>query len=71
MRQAKTDLSSLLADVERGTEVIITRAGKPIARLVRFEPRARTRNLGIDRGIVSVSADFDAPLPGEVLEDFA
>jgi prevent-host-death family protein len=36
--QAKTDLSKLLARVEAGEEVVITRDGRPLARLVRIEP---------------------------------
>ena len=70
VHQAKTHLSRLLADVERGEEVIIARAGKPIARLVRFDLRDGPRILGLDRGIVRVPEDFDAPLPPDVATDF-
>lgn len=70
VHQAKTHLSRLLADVERGEEVIIARAGKPIARLVRFEAREGGRTLGLDRGVLSIPADFDAALPDDVLKDF-
>lgn len=70
VHEAKTHLSRLLADVERGGEVVIARAGKPIARLVRFERTGADRELGLDRGTVRMSADFDAPLPADVLEDF-
>ena len=70
VHEAKTHLSRLLADVERGTEVIIARAGKPVARLVRFERTSGRRVFGLDRGTFQVPADFDAPLPDGVLEDF-
>lgn len=70
VHEAKTHLSRLLADVERGEEVVIARAGKPIARLVRFEDAKGERVLGLDRGTFQVPADFDAPLPDDVLKDF-
>lgn len=37
--EAKTHLSSLLEEVEKGGEIVITRHGKPVARLVRAEAR--------------------------------
>lgn len=70
VHEAKTHLSRLLADVERGDEVIIARSGKPIARLVRFERGRSERELGLDRGTVRVGDGFDAPLPEELLKDF-
>jgi prevent-host-death family protein len=45
VQEAKTNLSSLLASVERGDEVVIARGSTPIARLVPLEPRRR-RELG-------------------------
>lgn len=62
IHEAKTHFSKLLARVEAGEEVIITRAGKPIAKLVPLQPAA-PRTLGQDAGKVKVSEDFDAPLP--------
>lgn len=70
VHEAKTHLSRLLAEVERGTEVIIARAGKPVARLVRVDRMGGDRVLGLDRGTLHVPADFDAPLPEGVLKDF-
>ena len=70
VHEAKTHLSRLLADVERGTEVIIARAGKPVARLVRFDRAPQERVFGLDRGSFQVPTDFDTPLPDGVLEDF-
>lgn len=70
VHQAKTHLSRLLADVERGEEVIIARAGKPIARLIRFDRDEGPRVFGRDRGTFEVPDDFDDPLPDDVLEDF-
>jgi prevent-host-death family protein len=68
VHEAKTHLSRLLERVARGEEVIISRAGKPIARLIPFARPERV--LGQDAGRVSIAEDFDAPLPGEMLADF-
>jgi prevent-host-death family protein len=67
--EAKTHLSELLERVEAGEEVIIARAGRPVARLI---PLARVgkRTLGLDAAAGSIAPDFDAPLPAEVLADF-
>ena len=67
VHEAKTHLSRLLARVERGEQVVIQRAGKPIARLVPVGPRAAARQLGCDRGKLFISDDFDAPLPERIL----
>jgi prevent-host-death family protein len=61
--QAKTNLSQLLQDVERGQEVVIARAGTPIARLVAWSPpQPRVAAPGAMRGQIDVAADFDEPL---------
>jgi prevent-host-death family protein len=70
VHQAKTHLSELLHRVEAGEEVVIARAGKPVARLVPVQPGSSDRPLGLDAGLVRVAPDFDAPLPEEVLGDF-
>jgi prevent-host-death family protein len=69
VHEAKTRLSKLLERVDRGEEVIICRAGEPVARLV--PARAPRRTLGSDRGKVRIAKDFDAPLPRRVLSRFA
>jgi prevent-host-death family protein len=70
VHQAKTQLSQLLHRVEAGEEIIIARAGKPIARLVAVQAGSTDRPLGIDAGVVRIASDFDAPLPEELLADF-
>ena len=70
VHQAKTHLSRLLDEVAAGAEVIIAKAGKPVARLVPLEPVVRKKKLGLLQGRISVPDDFDAPLPQEILEDF-
>ncbi len=69
VHEAKTHLSRLLAKVAEGEEVVIARAGKPIARLVPIAPQGR-RVFGQDRGLFEVPDDFDDPLPEETLADF-
>jgi prevent-host-death family protein len=70
VHQAKTHLSRLLSRVEAGEEVVIARAGKPIARLVPFCRAKGKRPLGMDKGRFEVPKDFDAPLPDDLLLSF-
>ena len=70
VHEAKTGFSRLLARVERGEEIIIARAGKPVARLIAFDPVAGVPILGADQGSFVVPEDFDAPLPEELLAAF-
>ena len=69
IHEAKTHLSRLLRRVSAGEEIVIARAGEPIARLVPVEPPA-TRVFGQDRGLFEVPDDFDAPLPEEIIAAF-
>jgi prevent-host-death family protein len=68
VHEAKTTLSRLLEAVAEGEEIVISRAGTPVARLVPFS--RSVRQLGMDKGLVTIADDFDAPLPPEVLSDF-
>jgi prevent-host-death family protein len=70
IHQAKTHLSKLLRRTMAGEEIIIARAGVPIARLVPVEPGKARRPLDLDRGVFVVPEDFDAPLPPEVIAAF-
>jgi prevent-host-death family protein len=69
---AKTQLSRLVDAAAGGEEIIIARAGKPVARLVPLaEPApARKRVLGRLDGQLTIPDDFDAPLPEDVLATF-
>lgn len=69
IHEAKTHLSRLLERVAAGEEIIIAKAGKPIAKLVPTELPAR-RSLGLDRGRVVIAEDFDSSLPEDILADF-
>jgi len=70
VHEAKTHLSRLLASVAAGEEVLIAKAGVPVARLVPVVIPAEQRPLGTERGRVFIADDFDAPLPAGVLNSF-
>jgi prevent-host-death family protein len=69
VHEAKTHLSRLLRRVALGEEIVISRGGEPIARLVPATHR-KSRKLGIDRGRYEVPEDFDAALPEDILKAF-
>lgn len=69
MHEAKTHFSQLLRKVAAGEEVLITRGGDPVAKLVPARRRKR-RRLGMDEGLYEVPEDFDGPLPADVLDAF-
>lgn len=69
VHEAKTHLSRLLLDVQRGEEVVITRRGEEVARLVPVAP-PRLRVFGMDEGRFAVPDDFDEPLDEEILDLF-
>jgi prevent-host-death family protein len=71
IHEAKTHLSRLLEAAAAGEEIIIAKAGKPVAKLVPIEakPKAR-RKLGNAEGEFTVPDDFDDPLPDEILALF-
>jgi prevent-host-death family protein len=72
VHEAKTHLSRLLSRVAAGEQIVISKAGRPIARLVPIKgPRTGKRRLGRDREKIRVAPDFNAPLPPEVLEYFS
>ena len=66
----KTQLSRLLEQVEEGEEIVIARAGKPIARIVPLVPTRPKRRLGILEGQYTVADNIDDPLPDDLLEEF-
>lgn len=59
IHEAKTHLSRLVDRAAAGEEIVIARAGKPLARLVAYAPPARARELGAWRGQVWIAPDFD------------
>jgi len=68
---AKTQLSRLLEEVSRGEEIVIAKAGRPVAKLVAIEQAGTPRRgLGALKGRIRVRRDFDAPLPAEISRAF-
>ena len=63
VHEAKTHLSKLLRRVMNGEEIIIARAGEPIAVLSPYKETPQRRTPGGDAGQVVIHADFDQPLP--------
>ncbi len=68
--EAKTRLSQLVEEAASGHDVIIARAGRPIARLTGLSVSGRKRRLGILDGQFRIPDDFNRPLPDEVLRSF-
>ena len=69
VHEAKTHLSRLLDRVAAGEEIVIAKAGRPVARLIPIT-RSGKRPLGMDAGRVFIAEDFDEPLPDDILADF-
>jgi prevent-host-death family protein len=70
IHEAKTHLSRLLLRVAAGEEIVISRAGRPVARLVPFEQGAGARVPGRDRGTFHVPPELDEPLPEDIQAGF-
>ncbi len=70
--EAKTHLSSLVERAAKGEEIVIAKAGKPMARLVATAASPKRKRLWGQNllGITYIADDFDAPLPESVLKDF-
>ena len=68
--EAKTNLSALIAKVCEGQEIIIGRAGKPVAVLVPYSKAAHARKPGSLSGKVRMAKDFNAPLPTDIATAF-
>lgn len=71
IHEAKTHLSRLVEDAAAGVEIVIAKAGKPMARLAPIEGEKKSVRFGVLKGKVRIADDFDAPLPDEVLAAFA
>ncbi len=67
---AKTRLSQLVERAARGEEIVIAKAGKPLAKLVPLAGGREPRKPGGWEGKVRISEDFDAPLPDDIQAGF-
>ena len=70
IHEAKTHLSRLIEQVQLGDEIIIAKAGRPVAKLTAIRPDFRRRAPGSAVGSLRVTDDFDAPLPQDMVGDF-
>jgi prevent-host-death family protein len=70
VHEAKTNFSKLLQRVILGDEIIIAKAGVPVAKLVRYVSKKGKRPLGFLKGEIWMADDFDAPLPPDILAGF-
>jgi prevent-host-death family protein len=67
--EAKAQLSALIEKVLAGEEVIIGKAGKPVAKLIRYEKGQGERQPGALKGKIKIAADFDV-LPEDIARAF-
>jgi prevent-host-death family protein len=70
IHEAKTHLSRLVDEASAGEEIVLAKAGRPVARLGPLPAPRKRRWLGVLAGRFTVPDDFDAPLPEEILADF-
>jgi prevent-host-death family protein len=64
VHEAKTHLSKLIKRAAAGEDVVVARAGRPVARIVAYETSPEPRTPGLLAGQIEIGADFDEPLPG-------
>lgn len=67
--QAKAELSALIEEVQKGGEVILAKAGKPVAKLVAYRGPASPRTPGSMAGEIWIAPDFDT-LPDDIADAF-
>ena len=67
--EAKSSFSKLIEKVEYGEEVIITRSGKPVAKLIPYQTSKAPRTGGQWKGKVKIAAEFDS-LPKDIANTF-
>lgn len=70
IHEAKTNLSKLIPAVLAGEEVIITKSGKEMVKIIPVEESGGERQVGIYSGKIIYNKDFEKPLPEDLVEDF-
>ena len=70
VHEAKTHFSRLLERVNRGEEIVIAKAGRPVARLVPYGEKPVKRIPGTAKGQVIIKRNFEAPLPKNLMKYF-
>jgi prevent-host-death family protein len=67
--EAKAELSALIKEIEKGREVLIAKAGKPVAKLIPFSGSKKRRKPGSLQGKITIASDFDE-LPTDIANAF-
>jgi prevent-host-death family protein len=70
LHAAKTHLSRLVDEAAAGAEIVIAKAGRPVARLVPVGASAPRKGFGRDKSKITIGEDFDAPLDADLLRAF-
>jgi len=70
IHQAKTQFSKLVDAAANGEDIIIAKAGKPIAKLSSLTIKKPKRKPGTFKGKIWIADNFDAPLPKNILDEF-
>ena len=70
IHEAKTHLSRLIPAALAGEEVIITKSGQPLVKLVPVQQQLKQRQLGMFKNKIKIHGDVTAPLPQDVIDDF-
>ena len=70
IHDAKTQFSKLIDAVTQGEEIVIARAGKPVAMLVPMPAQKTARKPGAMKGKIKIATDFDSPLPDDLQAAF-
>jgi prevent-host-death family protein len=68
--EARARLSQLVDKAASGEDVVLSRNGKPLVRITQLHGPKRGIQFGLLKGKLVVPADFDAPLPDQVLDAF-
>jgi prevent-host-death family protein len=69
IHDAKTNLSRIIERVERGEEIVISRAGTPVAKVIPLAPRTRRTGRGSLRGVLTLAPDWDSPEVNDAIAD--
>lgn len=57
--EAKATFSNVVERAQMGEETIVTKMGKPVAKVIPYPPSSRTKRLGLFEGQITISDDFD------------
>lgn len=68
--EAKSHFAKLIRKAEKGEDIVLTRYGKAVARIVAAAPAKKPSMIGFLKGQIVVPDDFDDPLPDDILEAF-